>query len=394
MANASLSPALPLIRKAFSDASDLQIRLILTIPALVIVLASPLAGWTADRYGRKRLLVFSALLYGLAGVSGYLAQDIGILLAGRALTGVAVAGLMTCLSTLVVDYFNGGARARFIGLQAAASGLGGSLFLLLGGVLAEAGWRQPFLMFAVALLLLPFLIHGLYEPERVERRMARDIAPPAAPLLRLIIFCYAMVWLSQVVFNLVPLQLPFLLESRFAATSTQNGFAISLVALSFALTALLYGRHATRLAHIPLTGLGLALMGASYIAIALANSMAAIYTGMMLSGMGLGLLVPNLHLMLANRAPEALRGRLLGGFASFLYLGQFLSPLLLQASGTGVETGVEWLNIGFGTLLAGMLLVVVRRPLGRLFQGGPAPDPSVPSFTTGAPEGSGEKNRC
>ena len=69
MANASLSPALPQLRAAFTEASDLQVRMILTLPALVIVLASPLAGWTADRFGRKPLLILSALLYGLAGSS-------------------------------------------------------------------------------------------------------------------------------------------------------------------------------------------------------------------------------------------------------------------------------------------------------------------------------------
>ena len=164
MANASLSPALPQLRNAFAEASDLQIRMILTFPALVIVVASPLAGWTADHFGRKPLLILSALLFGVAGSSGYLAQDIVTLLAGRALLGVAAAGLMTSLTTLVVDYFSGAKRARFMGLQAAVSGLGGSCFLILGGVLAEAGWRQPFLLYLVALTLLPFMIHFLYEP--------------------------------------------------------------------------------------------------------------------------------------------------------------------------------------------------------------------------------------
>ncbi len=387
MANASLSPALPQLRNAFADASDLQIRMILTFPALVIVVASPLAGWTADHFGRKPLLILSALLFGVAGSSGYLAQDIVTLLAGRALLGVAAAGLMTSLTTLVVDYFSGAKRARFMGLQAAVSGLGGSFFLILGGVLAEAGWRQPFLLYLVALALLPFMIHFLYEPgvhrsgvplPRVREGMLRAlrergrkafaaVAQVDGPLLRLVIFCYVLVWLNQAVFNLVPLQLPFLLLRRFGTTTTQNGVAISLVALSFSLSALLYGRIATRVAHIPLAGLGLALLGGSCVIVGLAASLEAIYAGMVLSGLGLGLLMPNLNLMLANRAPQAMRGRLLGGYSAFLYLGQFLSPLLLSATGTGLATGVEWLNIGFGTLALGLVLVLVHRPLARLF---------------------------
>ena len=127
MANASLSPALPQLRDAFAEASDLQIRMILTFPALVIVVASPLAGWTADHFGRKPLLILSALLFGVAGSSGYLAQDIVTLLAGRALLGVAAAGLMTSLTTLAVDYFSGAKRARFMGAAGGGQRPGGQL---------------------------------------------------------------------------------------------------------------------------------------------------------------------------------------------------------------------------------------------------------------------------
>ena len=188
ISNTPLAPALPQLRDAFVEASDLQIRMIITIPALVIVLVQPLVGWIADRHGRKPLLVLSTLLYGVVGSSGFFVQDIGALLAGRALFGVAVAGLMTSVSALIADYYSGRGRAHFIGLQAAAMGLGNSFFLLLGGVLAEGGWRPPFLMFLAALALLPFAVHSLYEPSGVRSGRGRGGQPAGAarawPLLR------------------------------------------------------------------------------------------------------------------------------------------------------------------------------------------------------------------
>ena len=56
-----------------------------------------------------------------------------------------------------------------MGLQAAAMGIGNSLFLVLGGVLAEGGWRPPFLMFLAAPALLPLFILSLYEPPQVRQ---------------------------------------------------------------------------------------------------------------------------------------------------------------------------------------------------------------------------------
>lgn len=366
-----LAPALPKMREAFAGAGDLQVPMVLTIPALVIVLVAPLVGWVADRYGRKPLFIASALLYGLVGSSGFVARDMGTILLGRALFGVAVAGLMTSVAALLSDYFSGSARARFMGLQAAAMGIGNSLFLVLGGVLAEGGWRPPFLMFLAGPALLPLFILSLYEPPQTRQGQApgdeRVGTVVSWPLLRLTLFVYALVGLSQISFYLVPLQMPFWLEQRFGTSSTESGVAIGLVALSFALSAMLYGRLGARAAHIPLAGLALALLGASYLLIALAPSRLVVYGGLLLAGVALGWILPNLNLWLANRTPAALRGRLLGGFSAAIFLGHFLSPLLLQTPATLTEMGALWQRVGLGLLVFGVFLAAWQRPLERLF---------------------------
>ncbi len=369
--NTPLAPALPQLRVAFTEASDLQIRMILTIPALVIVLVTPLAGWIADHYGRKPLLIFSTLLYAVAGSSGYGMQDIATLLAGRALFGVAVAGLMTSVAALISDYYSGPARARFLGLQAVAMGVGNGFFLLLGGMLAEGGWRPPFLMFLAALAILPMFVHSLYEPSHLRHRSQAGQQTGATvtwPLLRLALFIYVIMGLSQIVFYLVPLQLPFWMQERFATSTTESGFAISVVAFFYALSAYVYGRNSTRAAHIPLAGAALALLGGGYLLIALAPTSHVVYVGLILSGLALGLLLPNLNLLLANHTPPILRGRLLGGFSAAIFLGHFLSPLLLQTPATLADMGAQWQNVGFGVVLVGLLLIVLRGSLGRLLQ--------------------------
>jgi hypothetical protein len=79
-------------------------------------------------------------------------------------------------------------------------------------------------------------------------------------------------------------------------------------------------------------------MGVGYGAIALANGYAFVILGLAIAkrcleqvaGFGLGLLVPNMNLCLVSITPSALRGRVLGGWTTCLFLGQFLSPLLSQ----------------------------------------------------------------
>ena len=116
MAGAAISPALPGINAAFGTGprSALLVKLVLTIPALAIALVSPLIGLLIDKWRRKPVLLGAVLLYGAAGSSGFFAPTLNALLLGRIGLGLAVAGIMTCSTTLVGDYFTGAERNRFL----------------------------------------------------------------------------------------------------------------------------------------------------------------------------------------------------------------------------------------------------------------------------------------
>ncbi|MEX2671496.1 MAG: hypothetical protein WD294_05230 [Phycisphaeraceae bacterium] len=62
----------------------------------------------------------------------------------------------------------------------------------------------------------------------------------------------------------------------------------------------------------------------------MAVSYAVVLLGMMVAGLGLGLLMPNLNVWLMSHAPEASRGRFVGGLTMALFFGQFVSPIALR----------------------------------------------------------------
>lgn len=166
MSGATISPSLPAIESHFAGSDNVEIltRLVLTLPALFIVICAPFAGGLADRFGRKPLLIAGALLYGLSGMSGLLTDSLAGLLVGRALLGVA--GVMTTATALVGDYFFGAERDRFMGYQSAFVGIGGLNFLTGGGMLAELNWRAPFAVYGLSLLLIPAVLAFINEPTR------------------------------------------------------------------------------------------------------------------------------------------------------------------------------------------------------------------------------------
>lgn len=66
-----LAPVLPTLNQAFADTPGVAILVPLThtLPALFVALFSPLAGYDADRVGRKQLLIYAMLAYAAFGTA-------------------------------------------------------------------------------------------------------------------------------------------------------------------------------------------------------------------------------------------------------------------------------------------------------------------------------------
>jgi EmrB/QacA subfamily drug resistance transporter len=106
-----------------------------------------LGGAAGDKFGRRRLFVLGIALFALASTLCALAPSLELLLAGRALQGIASAMLMPNSLALLGAAFAGEARGRAIGTWAAAGAVAGAIGPVLGGWLVAAiGWRSIFLV--------------------------------------------------------------------------------------------------------------------------------------------------------------------------------------------------------------------------------------------------------
>ena len=142
-----VSVALPALRAdlGFTDAG-----LSWTVNAYLIPLGGLLllAGRLGDLVGRRRILVAGLVLFVLASLACGLATGPAMLVAARAVQGVAAALASSVVLGMVVGLFeNPGDRARAMGAYAFVGAAGASIGLLLGGVLTEAlSWRAIFLV--------------------------------------------------------------------------------------------------------------------------------------------------------------------------------------------------------------------------------------------------------
>ena len=164
MGVASITPAFPKIIQHF-DINTHQVGLLITVFTLPGVVLTPILGIMADRLGRKKILVPSIFLFGLAGGACGLTQDFQLLLAFRFIQGIGAASLGSLNITLIGDIFSGKERIAAMGYNASVLSIGTASYPAIGGGLAMIGWNYPFFFPLLAIPLGLWVIFSLNNPE-------------------------------------------------------------------------------------------------------------------------------------------------------------------------------------------------------------------------------------
>jgi MFS family permease len=117
-------------------------------------------GWLADRYGRKAILLWGAVLAGAGALTtGVSASYWGVTL-GVVLVGIGWAGTFVGMTALISDVTHPLIRGRALGMADSAGALLSLIFPLLGGVVSEF-WGFPFLGLLGLLASLPIVAMAL-----------------------------------------------------------------------------------------------------------------------------------------------------------------------------------------------------------------------------------------
>jgi MFS family permease len=136
-------------------------------------------GYLSDRFGRKRVLSWTILVYSLGACGCGFAQGPWWLLVFRVVTGLGVGGEWATGQTLVGETFPAKMRARFAAVMQTGAPLGIALASLVGGFLepalaarfgAEWGWRGCFLLSVLPALLVVVIRRSMPESDVWEQR--------------------------------------------------------------------------------------------------------------------------------------------------------------------------------------------------------------------------------
>lgn len=332
MSIGALVAALPEMTQVFAllPNTEFLVKLAFTVPSLFIALSAPFSGWALDKIGRKPILITSIISYAIFGSAGYVLDSIYLIILSRAILGLAVAGLLTTCTTLIGDYYRDSKLDRMMGLQSAFMGFGGIVFMVGSGVLTDISWRAPFLLYLLALIILPSAIASLYEP-KVDHNKSPVNPISSNPLeLNSILAIYGLGFIWMTTYFILLVNIPFHLKSLPNVTATQVGLSLGCMQLMWAIMSLNYKVICRHLGFNTIFSFIFFLMGFGFYFLALADSYIGITLAMMLIGASSGLFIPNASVRLMGLATPEIRGRIAGGMMLLLYIGQFIAPILAE----------------------------------------------------------------
>jgi len=177
--------ALPTIQRALGGGLAAQQWVVngylLTLGSLILV-----GGSLGDLYGERRIFALGVSGFGVASALCAVSPSIGVLVAARALQGIAGALLVPSSLAVIVNTFPASERGGAIGTWTAWGAIAGVLGPLAGGeLLAIASWRWIFVINVPLAAACVWLILAVIPRSAVRKRGGRHVDYPGALLCAL-----------------------------------------------------------------------------------------------------------------------------------------------------------------------------------------------------------------
>ncbi|WP_252989989.1 MFS transporter [Sporosarcina newyorkensis] len=352
MAGAAISPALGLIAQAFPEASPTMIKLILTAPSIMIIPFSFLSSYLTSKITKRTIILIGLVIYLIGGIGPQFFSTIESILLLRLVLGAGVGLVMPLSMTLINDYFTGRERTKMMGFNSAFSNFGGIITLLLAGWLATFSWRVPFNVYWLGLfifiLIFFFLPKGEVQKPQSHEKKAK---------LPLAVYGYALAMGGvMLAYYSIATNIALYLEQSELGDAALAGTIVSFTTIGGMITSLLLVQIEVIFNKfvIPVMLFG---MAAAFLFLSFTHSIPLIIVSVCLIGFGQGAIFPTIVLQALNQVKPHLADRVIAWTSSMTFLGQFLSPVVLD--GLGKMANQESIRFQYGVLSASVLFFVV-----------------------------------
>jgi MFS transporter, DHA2 family, multidrug resistance protein len=193
-----LNLALPTLSAALNPSSS-QLLWIVDIYGFLVAGFLITMGTLGDRIGRRKLLLIGAAAFAIASVIAAFSSSAEMLIAMRALLGIAGATLAPSTMALIRNMFQNEHERQFaIGVWIASFSMGGVIGPLVGGVLLQFFWWGSVFLVAVPVMLMLLVLGPRLLPEyRDANAGTLDLTSVVMSLLSILSIVYGLKHIAE-----------------------------------------------------------------------------------------------------------------------------------------------------------------------------------------------------
>lgn len=349
MAGAAISPALGLIAANFPDTNPTLIKLVLTAPSLLIIPFSFLSGYLTKKTSKRSIVLIGLVIYVIAGVGAQFMNTIETLLALRFFLGAGVGLVMPLSFTLISDYFTGKEQTKMMGYNTAFSNFGGIVTMLLAGYLASFNWRVPFNVYWIGLII--FLLVFFFLPK--DKPIEEDASTRKTKIPMSIYGLALGAMFVMLVYYAIATNMALYLEQSNLGGSQTAGIVISFTTVGGMVTSMILVRLEMVLKNY-LIPISLLVMGLAFAVLSITYSIPIVLLSVSLVGFGQGVIFPLINVRALNQVELFQTGTVIAIVSSSIYVGQFLSPVVLDT--ISQVAGYPTIRFQYGVIAVGMII--------------------------------------
>ena len=168
-------PSLPQLASFFETSASMT-QLTLTTAMIGLAVGQLLLGPLSDKFGRKKPLIISLVIYIISTVLIVFSPNIETMIVLRVIQGLSSAGSVVISRAIATDLYRGREMTRFFGLLMTINGIAPIISPILGSLLLEyISWKGVFVFLALIGVVVLFFCFRLKESLSVENRLQGSI---------------------------------------------------------------------------------------------------------------------------------------------------------------------------------------------------------------------------
>ena len=325
------TPALAEIAKAFPSAAPETVKLLSTIPSLMMVIFALVAGKLTQVMSIKKVITISMVLIFVGGIPSAFVGDLNFMLAMRVVFGAGYGMVFPMASAVITDLFTGTQANKLMGFKSAVGAAAGVVFQSLGGFLAAYNWRFSFFGFFLVIPIAVLIWFKLPDTGVKKAEKAADGSTVQEKKLTTMTYVLALLCalLNIMQFSFMT-NVAMVMSADKLGDAGQASFVLSTFTAGSFVIGMLYGSMSKFLKQYA-ASFGALCVGIAFVILIMAPGYPVMLVAAVIFGIGFGTFNPAITMAVAGSAASPKYAALaISVYTCGTGIGQFLSPYILK----------------------------------------------------------------